>query len=59
MYVQYIILGIYYFIGLIFFLFKDYKHAKKVYNDTNSDYISLSNENRIFDRLIDTNNGDF
>ena len=52
-------MGIYYFIGLIFFLFKDYKYAKKVYNDTSSDYISLSNENRIFDRLIDTNIGDF
>jgi hypothetical protein len=52
MYFQYIILGIYYFIGIIFFLIKDYKHAKHISSE-NETYISLNNHNRILDRLID------
>jgi hypothetical protein len=51
---QYIILGIYYLIGISFFIFKDYKYAKKYsFDNQNQSYISLTNENRILDRLID------
>ena len=51
---QYIILGIYYFLGIVFFIFKDYKHALKISLENESQtYISLNNENRILDRLID------
>ena len=51
---QYIILGIYYFLGIVFFIFKDYKHARQISLDNeNQTYISLNNENRILDRLID------
>ncbi len=58
MYYQYIVLGIYYFIGIMFFLIKDYRHAKLQLNESNN-YISLNNENRILDKLIDSNNNMF
>ena len=51
---QYIILGIYYFLGIVFFIFKDYKNARKIsFENESQTYISLNNENRILDRLID------
>jgi hypothetical protein len=57
---QYIILGIYYFIGIVFFIFKDYNYARKVSTENqNQTYISLSNENRILDRLIDNQMEEF
>ena len=54
MYFQYIVLGIYYFIGILYFLVKDFRHAKLEINE-NKTYISLNNENRILDKLIDNN----
>ncbi len=60
MYYQYIILGVYYFIGMMFFLITDYKHARKLSTENESHtYISLNNQNRILDRLIDNQIDEF
>ncbi len=60
MYFQYIILGVYYLLGISFFMYKDYKHARKYsLENENQSYISLNNQNNILDRLIDNHNGEF
>ena len=45
---SYIILGIYYFCGMIYFIYNDYNYAKNMKNDK----ILEINQNELFDKLI-------
>lgn len=45
----YIILGIYYFCGITYFVYNDYKHARIKYKTEKTIVI---NQNELFDKLI-------